>query len=58
MSIHAVIVALSTRLARAQAERDGWYTAGNEQKYLAACSVVEALGLQLQRLELAARQGA
>jgi len=39
---------------RAEAEHDGWHAAGNEEKYLAASSMVEALRRQLQRLEAAA----
>jgi len=55
MSLYAAIATLKKRLARAQAERDGWYAAGNEEKTLAASSMVEALRLQLERLEAAAR---
>jgi hypothetical protein len=49
------IVSLRKRLARAETERDGWQAAGNEEKYLSASYSVEALRLQLERLELAAR---
>lgn len=54
MSLYAAIATLRKRLAQAQAERDGWHAAGNEEKYLATCSIVEALKLQLGRLEAAA----
>ena len=55
MSLYAAIATLKKRLARSLAERDGWYAAGNQEKYLAACSMVEALRLQLGRLEAAVR---
>ena len=53
MSLHAAIATLKKRLAHAQAERDGWHAAGNEEKYLAACGMFDALRLQLERLEAA-----
>ena len=55
MSLYAAIATLKKRLAHAQAERDGWHAAGNEEKYLVACAMFDALRLQLQRLEAAAR---
>ena len=58
MSIYAAIATLKKRLARAQAERQGWHAAGNEAKYLEAASLVAALGLQLEKLELAVRESA
>ena len=55
MSLYAAIATLKKRLSRAEAERDGWHAAGNEEKYLAACAMFDALRLQLERLEAAAR---
>jgi len=46
---------LKARLAKAEAERDTWRTAGRQENYLAACSMVEALELQIEQLERAAR---
>ena len=54
----AAITTLKKRLAAAQAERDGWYMAGNVDRCLATGYLLEALRLQLQRLELAARAAA
>ena len=40
---------LRVRIARAEVQRDAWRTAGNEEKYLEAYFLVEALELQLAR---------
>ena len=58
LEFSAAIAALKKRLASAQAERDGWYAAGNVDKCLAAGHMFEALRRQLERLELAARAAA
>jgi hypothetical protein len=58
MSLYAAIATLKKRLARASTERDGWYAAGNQGEYLAACCTVDTLQLQLERLEAAARASA
>jgi hypothetical protein len=55
MSVYAAIATVKKRLARAQAERESWRAAGNDQKYLEACSAVSALVQELAKLELAAR---
>lgn len=47
------IAAMQERIARARVERDTWRASGMEEKYLEACSMVEALEIQLDRL----RQG-
>ena len=47
------IAAMQERIARAATERDTWRASGIEEKYLEACSMVEALELQLDGL----RQG-
>jgi hypothetical protein len=56
MSLYAAIATLRKRLARALAERDGWHAAGNQEKYLAASAMVDALRLQLGKLEAAPRK--
>jgi hypothetical protein len=58
MSVHAAIATVKKRLARAEAERDGWHAAGNEAKYLAASSLVEVLREHLRKLEAATRPSA
>src|SRR5919206_252523 len=47
ITLYVAIAMLQKRLAHAQAERQGWHAAGNEEKYLAAAAMVEALRLQL-----------
>jgi hypothetical protein len=47
------IAGLKWRLARAESDRDTWRAAGMQENYLAACSTVDALSLQLERLESA-----
>lgn len=54
MTLQQEITAMRGRIAKAEAERDGWRTSGMQEKYLEAYSMVEALGLQLERLRLAA----
>jgi len=58
MSLSAAIATLKRRLASAQVERDGWDAAGDADRCLGAGYRVEALRLQLERLELAARAAA
>ena len=41
------IAGLKRRLARAESDRDAWRAAGMQENYLGACSMVEALTLQL-----------
>jgi hypothetical protein len=47
------VAAMQERIARAAVERDTWRASGMREKYLEACSMVEALELQLDGL----RQG-
>jgi hypothetical protein len=47
------IAAMQERIARAAVERDTWRASRMREKYLEACSMVEALELQLDGL----RQG-
>ena len=58
MSLYGAISTVKKRLARAQAERDGWHAAGNQEKYRAACTMVDALRLQLEMLEASSRRPA
>ena len=58
MSLYGAIATVRKRLARAQAERDGWHAAGNAEKYRAACTVVDALRQQLDMLEASDRRPA
>jgi hypothetical protein len=44
------IAAMQERIARAATERDTWRASGMEEKYLEACSMVEALEFQLDGL--------
>jgi len=53
--VDAQIVALKARLAIAESGRDTWRAAGNQENYLAAYSMVEALAMQLDALERTAR---
>jgi hypothetical protein len=55
MTPHEHITALENRIAKAEADRDTWRASGMQEKYLEAYSMVEALGLQLERLRDAAR---
>jgi hypothetical protein len=54
MTLHEETRALQLRIARAEVERDAWKTAGLQEKYLEAYSMVEALQLQLDRLHASA----
>ena len=54
MTLRQEITALQERIARAQAERDGWRGTGMREKYLEAYSTVEALELELDRLRACA----
>lgn len=49
------IAGLKVRLARAESDRDTWRVAGVQENYLGACSMVDALTLQLDQLERRAR---
>jgi hypothetical protein len=40
-------VSFRNRIAKAESDRDAWRVAGNEEKYLEAYFLVEALELQL-----------
>ena len=52
------ICAMRLRIAKAESERDTWRVSGMQEKYLEAYSMVEALELQLDLLQKAARLGA
>lgn len=53
MSLQEEMTALRVRTAKAESERDSWRSAGSQEKYLEAYSMVEALELQLERLRQA-----
>ena len=55
MDLQGEIAAIKVRIARAESERETWRASGIQEKYLEACSMVEALGLQLDLLRQAAR---
>lgn len=44
---------LEDRIAKAESERDRWRLCGSQEKYLEACSMVDALELQLEALNKA-----
>jgi hypothetical protein len=48
------IAAIEVRIGKAESERDSWRRAGQQEKYLEAYSMVEALELQLDRLRACA----
>jgi len=51
MTFQEELDALTSRIAKAESERDAWRSAGPQEKYLEAHFMVEALELQLdQRL--------
>lgn len=45
------IAELRTRLAIAKSERDAWQAVGRQENYVAACAMVDALVLRLDRLQ-------
>jgi hypothetical protein len=49
------IAAMRVRIAKAEADRDGWRLSGMREKYLEAYSTVEALEVQLDLLQRIAR---
>jgi len=49
----AAIQALKLRLAKADSERETWRASGMQEKHLEACSMVDALTLELELLEQA-----
>jgi len=54
-SLEVRIAGIKWRLARAESDRDTWRVAGMQENYLGACSMVDALTLQLDQLEATAR---
>ena len=51
------IAELQQRIVKAEADRDTWRASGRQEKYLEAYSMVEALELQLGRLQAIPRPG-
>ena len=50
MTFQENIAALKHRIDQAETQRDAWLAAGLQEKHLEACSMVDALELQLDRL--------
>ena len=50
------IAALRKRVAAAEFRRSTWLLSGDQERYLEACSMVDALELQLTALEKAERE--
>jgi hypothetical protein len=55
MDLHEEIALIRARIVRAEFDRDTWRASGLQEKYLEACSMVEALGLQLDLMRHATR---
>lgn len=47
MTIEMDVAALQQRIAKAETDRDTWRASGMQENYLEACSMVDALNLQL-----------
>jgi hypothetical protein len=58
MDYAADIAVLKMRLATAESQRNTWRASGNQEKHLEACSMVDALELQIGALEQTARRAA
>ena len=54
--VQADITVLRQRIAKAESDRDTWRAAGRPENYLEACSMVDALGLQLELLQRTERR--
>ena len=48
MTFQDEITDMRARIARAESQRDAWQASGMQEKYLEACSLVQALELQLE----------
>jgi hypothetical protein len=55
MDLQREIAVIQGRIAKAQSDRETWRASGIQEKYLEACSMVEALGLQLDLMRQASR---
>ena len=55
MDTGRTIVELRARLAKAESDRDTWRAARLQENYLAACSMIDALDMQIAQLEGVAR---
>jgi hypothetical protein len=53
----AKIAGLKARIAAAELQRSAWRRVATQEKYLEACSLVDALELELAQLERAERAG-
>ena len=55
-ALYSEITEMQQRRIRAEGDRDAWRAAGMQEKHLEACSLVDALELQLARLSEGLRQ--
>jgi uncharacterized protein involved in type VI secretion and phage assembly len=55
VTLEADIAALKGHLVKAEAERETWRASGMQEKYLEACSMADALTLEIERLEQSLR---
>jgi hypothetical protein len=53
LSLETEIAETKDRIAAAESARATWQRSGMQEKYLESCSMVDALALQLERLEKA-----
>jgi hypothetical protein len=53
VSLETEIAETKDRIAAAEYARAAWLRSGMQEKYLQSCSMVDALALQLERLEKA-----
>lgn len=56
MTIEIDVAILQQRVAKAEADRDTWRSTGMQENYLEACSMLDALNIQLDDLERTARR--
>ncbi len=53
MDLLEEIALIRARIATAEFDRDTWRASGAQEKYSEACSMLEALGLQLHLMRVA-----
>lgn len=50
MTFEEDVAALERHIESEEAKRDSWRAAGSQERYMEACSMVDALELQLEKL--------
>ena len=55
MDLQEKISAIKARIVKAESDCETWRASGVQEKYLEACSMVQALGLQLDLMQQATR---